>query len=92
MVASKRGRMFPVLCGNPQQPVRSTGKMPRKKKSIATWQGPSTVWPTVEEVKVVSPDHGTQGGGRSWDILYTGWWQLNFFFTPKIGEMLVVPL
>eukprot|EP00434_Breviolum_minutum_P000421 symbB.v1.2.000358.t1/scaffold10.1/size534768/11 len=40
-----------------QRRCRSTGKMPRKKKSprtgcIATWQGPTTVWPTVEEVKV----------------------------------------
>ena len=45
---------------------RSTGKMPRKKKSprtgcIATWQGPTTVWPTVttvEKVKASEARHG----------------------------------
>ena len=89
MVASKRGRMFPVLCGNPQQPVRSTGKMPRKKKSIATWQGPSTVyavWPTVEEVKVVSPDHGTQGGGEAGIYSTLGGGNSIFFSPRKLGK------
>lgn len=41
-----------------QRRCRSTGKMPRKKKSprtgcIATWQGPTTVWPTVTTVEKV---------------------------------------